>query len=67
MEDFHALINLEGKLKIFSRTVYCQVAQLKEGDEVKLSVFPAEPVSIKAGRETVLNDRVYCAFEPGKP
>ena len=63
----HALINLEGKLKLFSRIVHCQVGRLKEGDAVKLYVFPVDPVPIQTGRETVLKDRVYYAFEPVKP
>ncbi|NIS60877.1 MAG: hypothetical protein GTO13_09305, partial [Proteobacteria bacterium] len=61
------LINLGGKLKLFSRIVHCQVGQLREGDEVKLHVFPVDPVPIQVGRETVLKDRVYYAFEPAKP
>jgi uncharacterized OB-fold protein len=62
----HALIDLGGKLKLFSRIVHCQVGQLREGDEVRLYVFPVDPVPIQMGRETVLKDRVYYAFEPVK-
>jgi hypothetical protein len=43
------------------------VGQLKEGDEVVLSVFPVDPVPVQMGRETVLKDRVYYAFEPVRP
>jgi hypothetical protein len=63
----HALINLGGKLKLFSRIINCGVGQLKEGDEVKLIVFPVDPVPIQMARETVLKDRVYYAFEPAEP
>jgi uncharacterized OB-fold protein len=62
----HALVNLGGKLKLFSRIVRCQVGQLKEGDEVVLSVFPVDPVPVQIGRETIVKDRVYYAFEPVK-
>ncbi len=62
----HALINLEGRLRLFSRIVHCRVGQLTEGDEVELFVFPVDPVPIQMGRETVLKDRVYYAFEPAK-
>ena len=62
----HALINLGGKLTLFTRIMHCKVGQLKEGDEVKLYVFPVDPVPIQMGRETVLKDRVFYAFEPVK-
>ena len=62
----HALIDLAGKLTIFSRVANCKVGQLKEGDEVQLYVFPVDPVPIQVGREVVLRDRVYYAFEPVK-
>ena len=62
----HALIDLGGKLTLFTRMVNCKVGQLKEGDEVKLHVFPVEPVPIQIGRETILKERVFYAFEPVK-
>jgi hypothetical protein len=62
----HALIDLGGKLTIFSRVANCKVGQLKEGDEVQLYVFPVDPVPIQVGRDVVLRDRVYYAFEPVK-
>jgi hypothetical protein len=60
----HALIDLGGRLTLFARILNCKVGQLKEGDEVKLHVFPVDPVPIQVGREVVLKDRVYFAFEP---
>jgi hypothetical protein len=42
---------------------HARFVELKEEDEAKLSIFPAEPVPIQTGRETVPNDHVYCAFE----
>lgn len=62
----HALIDLGGKLTLFTRIVNCKVGQLKEGDEVKLHVFPVDPVPIQVGRNTILNNRVFYAFEPVK-
>ena len=63
----HALIDLEGKLTLFTKIVKCKVGQLQEGDEVKLHVFPVDPVPIQIGRETLIKDRVFFAFEPVKP
>ncbi len=62
----HALIDLGGKLTLFTRIVNCKVGQLKEGEEVKLHVFPVDPVPIQVGRNTILNNRVFYAFEPVK-
>ncbi len=60
----HALIDLGGRLDLFTRVVNCRVGQLKEGDEVQLHVFPVDPIPQEMGRETVMQDRVYFAFEP---
>lgn len=60
----HALIDLGGKLRLFTRIVNCKVGQLKEGDEVRLRVFPVDPVPVQIGKETILKDRVFYAFEP---
>ncbi len=62
----HALIDLGGKLTLFTRIVNCKVGQLNEGDEVQLYVFPVDPVPIQVGREITLRDRVFYAFEPVK-
>lgn len=62
----HVLIDLGGKLTLFTRVVNCNVGQLKEGDEVKLHVFPVDPVPIQIGKVIILNERVFYAFEPVK-
>ena len=63
----HALIDLGGKFRLFSRIVNCKVGQLKEGDEVRLYVFPVDPVPIQIGKEVIVKDRVFYAFEPLTP
>jgi uncharacterized OB-fold protein len=60
----HALIDLGGKLNLFTRIVHCKIGQLKEGDEVKLHVFPVDPVPIQVGNVVLIKDRVFYAFEP---
>lgn len=60
----HALIDLCGRLNLFTRVVNCKVGQLKEGDEVQLFVFRVDPVPQELGRETAMKDRVFFAFEP---
>ncbi len=60
----HALIDLGGKLTLFTRIVNCKVGQLKEGDNVKLHVFPIDPVPVQKGKEIILKERVFYAFEP---
>jgi uncharacterized OB-fold protein len=62
----HALIDLGGKLTLFTRIVNCKVGQLNEGDEVKLCVFPVDPVPIQVGKEVIVKDRVFYAFEPAE-
>ncbi len=62
----HALIDLGGKLTLFVRIMNCKMGQLNEGDKVKLHVFPVDPVPIQVGKEIILKDRVYYAFEPVK-
>lgn len=62
----HALIDLKGRLRLFSRIINCGVGELKEGDIVRLHVFPVPPVPIQKGKHVVLNERVYYAFEPRK-
>ena len=48
------------------RLLNCKLADVKNGDEVKLVVFdvPAYPVEIK--KDTRIQERVYYAFEPVK-
>lgn len=62
----HALIDLDGQLRLFSKIVNCGMGELKEGDTVKLHVFSIPAVPIQKGKEVVLNERVYFAFEPIK-
>lgn len=60
----HALVDLEGEMKLFVRIVNCQAGELKEGDEVKLAVFPVAPVPQEGRGGVVMQERVYYAFEP---
>lgn len=62
----HALIDLRGKLALFTRIVNCKVGQLKEEDEVELRVFPVDSVPIQIGKDITFNERVFYAFEPVK-
>lgn len=50
--------------RILSRIINCSAGQLKEGDEVKLTVFevPGHPIEVK--KDTIMAERVYFAFEP---
>ncbi len=60
----HALIDLGGELTLFSRVVNVKQGELKEGDEVKLTVFPVDPVSVEGKKGAVnLQERVFFAFE----
>jgi hypothetical protein len=60
----HALVDLGGQLTIFARVVNTKMGQLREGDRVKIHVFPVPPVPMEKGREVVNVERVYFAFEP---
>lgn len=60
----HALVDLQGELKLFVRIVNCRAGELKEGDEVKLAVFPVPPSLQDAKEGPVTRERVYFAFEP---
>jgi len=62
----HALIDLGGRLQLFTRIANCKVGELKEGDRVRLYVFEVPPVPIEKGKESVTHRRVYYAFEPIK-
>jgi uncharacterized protein len=48
------------------RLLNCKLADVKNGDEVKLVVFdvPANPIDVK--KDTKICERVYYAFEPVK-
>lgn len=62
----HALVDLQGELKLFVRIINCRAGELKEGDEVKLAVFPVPPVPQETRGGIVMQERVYYAFEPVK-
>jgi uncharacterized OB-fold protein len=63
----HALIDLEGQLTHFARIINCQTGELKEGDRVKMAVFPVDPVPVDGKRgEFVEMERVFYAFEKVK-
>ena len=51
---------------VVSRLVNCASGEVKEGDELKLAVYdiPAHPMDV--GKDSVMVDRVYFAFEPVK-
>ena len=60
----HAMIDLGGKLTLFARVKGCAVGELKEGDHVKLTVFPVDPLPVDGKRGAViLQERVFFAFE----
>jgi len=60
----HALIDLEGELTLFARVVNVKQGELQEGDEVKLTVFPVDPVPVDGKKGAViLQERVFFAFE----
>ncbi len=60
----HAMIDLEGQLTIFARVRGCGMGELKEGDQVRLSVFPVDPLPVDGRKgEVVLQERVFFAFE----
>jgi len=50
--------------KILSRVINCPAGKLKEGDEVKLVVFPVPSHPIELKKETKMAERVFFAFEP---
>jgi hypothetical protein len=60
----HALVDLQGKKTLFVRITNCRQGQLKPGDKVRLTVFDVDPVPQEVGREIVLANRVFYAFEP---
>ncbi|MFZ5649259.1 MAG: Zn-ribbon domain-containing OB-fold protein [Bacillota bacterium] len=60
----HALIDLGGQLTMFARVKGCGMGDLKEGDQVKLSVFPVDPVPVDGRKGAVImQERVFFAFE----
>lgn len=59
----HALIQLDDELRMFVRIINCGPGELKEGDTVKLVVFPIEPVPVETREGIVEQERVFYAFE----
>lgn len=60
----HALIDLGGELTIFARVANVKQGELQEGDEVRLTVFPVDPVPVDGKKGAViLQERVFFAFE----
>jgi len=60
----HALIDLGGELTLFARIKGCKTGELKEGDQVKLTVFPVDPLPVDGKKGAViLQERVFFAFE----
>jgi len=62
----HALVDLDGQLRLFTRIVNAKMGELKEGDRVRLHVFKVPPVPMEKGREVVEVERYYYAFEAVK-
>jgi uncharacterized protein len=60
----HALIDLGGELELFTRVKDTKMGECKVGDEVKLVVFPVDPLPFdgKKGEDNVIQ-RVFFAFE----
>ena len=46
------------------QVINCPAGKLKEGDEVKLVVFPVPSHPIELKKETKMAERVFFAFEP---
>lgn len=60
----HALVDLQGELTYLARVINCKAGELKEGDRVKISVFPIESVPADGRRGAVIEqERVFFAFE----
>lgn len=59
-----AVIDLNGVMKLGSRIVGVKMGEIKVGDEVKLKVFPIEPVPVEDRKGNItMNERVFFAFE----
>ncbi|KKM12500.1 hypothetical protein SY88_02890 [Clostridiales bacterium PH28_bin88] len=60
----HALIDLGGQLTLFARVINCTQGELREGEEVKLVVFPVDPLPVEGKKGAIiLQERVFFAFE----
>lgn len=52
--------------RILSRIINCEAGELQGESEVRLKVFDVSPHPIDKGKEQVMKDRVFFAFEPVK-
>jgi len=60
----HAMIKLDDQLTVFARVMNCKMGELKEGDEVKLVVYPVDPLPVDGKKGAInLQERVFYAFE----
>ena len=59
-----AIIDLQGELRFTTRIVNCKAAELKEGDEVRMVVFPLPPSLVETRNGIEERERVFYAFEP---
>ena len=63
----HAWIKFEGNSpvkRLLSRILNCPAGKLKEGDTVRLIVFPVPSHPMDVKRETKIVERVFFGFEP---
>jgi uncharacterized OB-fold protein len=50
--------------RMYSRVVNCKKGEVKEGDELQLVVFDVPSHPMDKGRDNVMVERVFFAFEP---
>ncbi|MCF8039236.1 MAG: zinc ribbon domain-containing protein [Desulfohalobiaceae bacterium] len=50
--------------RLLTRIINCGAGQLKEGSEVRLTVFDVDAHPIDKGKEKFMKERVFFAFEP---
>jgi len=62
----HAFIDMGGGFRFLSRIANCEAGQLKEGDEVQLSVYDVPPMILDTREGPKEVPRVFFAFEPVK-
>lgn len=59
-----AVVDLNGVIKLSSRIIGVNMGELKVGDEVKLKVFPIEPVPMEDRKGNItMSERVFFVFE----
>jgi uncharacterized OB-fold protein len=62
----HAIVDLGHGLRLLTRIINCPAGQLKEGDEVKLSVYSIPPMLMDTREGVKESPRFFFAFEPAK-